>query len=465
MKQLSTLTLDQNLFEKVMIYNALMDPIYLQGIIEHIRPTYFKDEKIKVVFDSLAEYFKHHQKVPNITELKLYLLETEKRQALRDVVLSFNDIDKTYDKDTLLSNTERFLKEKAVYHTVLKTSVEVQSGQFNISQILKSFEEACGISLLENNGFDYLENIDQHCEELQKVFQTIPSGWKWLDEKIGGGFQSAGRALYVFYGVTNVGKSIFLGNIATNILSQDKTVVLISMEMSEQVYAKRISSQLSKIPMDDLSAQITPLKNHLGAYKLNHRNAKLIIKEFPPKSISPLQIKTYIDRLARKGIKPDAIVLDYLNLIGPTEKGLNSYESVKQITEAVRAMSYHFECPVITATQTNRSAYNEANPGLETTSESMGLSHTADAQFSIWTEEEDFELGIIHLGITKNRFGPRDCHTVLQIDYPTLSLSDPDSVSKNFVVQRKHIPGSDKGSNNSITDTLIRMESLGEEVD
>jgi hypothetical protein len=95
----------------------------------------------------------------------------------------------------------------------------------------------------------------------------------------------------------------------------------------------------------------------------------------------------------------------------------------------------------------------------------MGLSHTADAQFSIWTEEEDFELGIIHLGITKNRFGPRDCHTVLQIDYPTLSLSDPDSVSKNFVVQRKHIPGSTTGSNNSITDTLIRMESIGDEVD
>ena len=465
MKQTSELTLDQNLFEKVMVYNALMDPLYLQSIIEHVKPNYFKDEKIKIIFVSLAEYYNHHKKVPNITELKLSVIETEKRQALKDVVLSFNEIDKNYDKETLLSNTERFLKEKAIYNTVLKTSVEVQSGQFNISQILRSFEEACGISLLENNGFDYLENIDKHCEELQKVFSTISTGWKWLDEKIGGGFQAAGKALYVFYGVTNVGKSIFLGNIATNILSQDKTVVLISMEMSEQVYAKRISSQLSKIPMDDLSAQIIPLKDQLGAYKLNHRQAKLIIKEFPPKSVSPLHIKTYIEKLVRKGIKPDAIVLDYLNLLGSVEKGLNSYDAVKQITEAVRAMSYHFECPVISATQTNRSAYNEANPGLETTSESMGLSHTADAQFSIWTEEEDFELGIIHLGITKNRFGPRDCHTVLQIDYPTLSLSDPDNVSRNFTVQRKHIPGSDKTNSNSITDTLMMMESIGDEVD
>lgn len=464
MKQ-NSLSFDHNLFEKVMVYNALIDPLYLQNIIEIVKPSYFVDDKIKIVFQSLIDYFNFHKKTPNITELKLYILEPEKRQALKDVVLKFAELDKNYDRDTLLLNTEKFLKEKAVYQTVIKTSVEVQSGQFNISEILKSFESACGISLMESEGFDYLENIDQHCDDLQQVFQTIPSGWKWLDERIGGGFQADGRALYVFYGVTNVGKSIFLGNIATNILSQNKTVVLISLEMAEQVYAKRISSQLSKIPMGDLSAQIVPLKDKLGEYKLKHKDAKLIIKEFPPKSITPLQIKTYIEKLIRKGIKPDVIVLDYLNLVAPPERGQNSYESIKQIAEDVRAMSYVFSCPVISATQTNRSAYNEANPGLETTSESMGLSHTVDAQFSIWTEEEDMELGIIHLGITKNRFGPRECHTVLEIDYPTLSLSDPDGVSQNLTVQRKHIPGSVQNANNSITDTLLKIESIGEEVD
>jgi hypothetical protein len=91
----------------------------------------------------------------------------------------------------------------------------------------------------------------------------------------------------------------------------------------------------------------------------------------------------------------------------------------------------------------------------------MGLSHTADCQFPIWTEEEDFDLGIIHLGITKNRFGPRECHTVLEIDYPTLSLRDPDSVSQSFIVDRKHLPGSTGSSN--VSDTLKILESLNEE--
>lgn len=456
-----SLPLDTSLFEKIVIYNALIDPVYLESIIPHVRPSYFENSNIRTVFEALNSYYQTYNKVPNTTELKLHLTDADKRLALKQVALSFSDIDKTYDKDVLIVNTENFLREKAVYNTVLKTSVDVQSGQIDTGKILAEFQSACNINLVENYGFDYLDSIDKHCEELQKVFKVIPSGWKWLDDRIGGGFLAEGRALYVFYGVTNVGKSIFLGNIATNILSQNKTVVLISLEMSEQVYAKRISSQLSRIPMNDLSMQIEPLKQEINTYKLKHQDAKLIIKEFPPKTVSPLQIKAYIEKLSRKGIKPDAIVLDYLNLLAPVDKGMNSYEAIKQITELVRSLSYHFNCPVVSATQANRSAYDQNNPGLETVSESMGLAHTADAQFSIWTEEEDFELGLIHMGITKNRFGPRQCHTVLEIDYPTLSLRDPDDVSKSFTVNRKNIPGDQQ----NITATLNAIESLNEEGD
>jgi replicative DNA helicase len=440
-----------------------MDPIYLESIIEHAKPTYFQDKNIRSVFESLASYYTTYNRVPNVTELKVHLIEPEKRDALRNVALSFSDIDKNYDKEVLLKNTEKFLREKAVLSTVIKTSVDVQSGAIDSTKILEDFEKACSISLVEDYGFDYLEGIDHHCTDLQKVFKTISTGWKWLDDKIGGGFQADGRALYVFYGVTNVGKSIFLGNIATNILSQNKTVVLITLEMAEQVYAKRISSQLSQISMNDLSMQIEPLKDSLNAYKVKHSDAKLIIKEFPPKFVTPIQIKAYIDRLVKKGVKPDAIVLDYLNLVAPPERNQNSYESIKQITELVRALSYHFACPVISATQSNRSAYGENNPGLETVSESMGLAHTADAQFSIWTEEEDFELGIIHLGITKNRFGPRECHTVLEIDYPTLSLRDPDGVSQSFNSNRRNVPGSITSGVQSIADTLNLIENLDED--
>jgi replicative DNA helicase len=454
---------DYDLFEKVIVYNCFMDSSYFETIYEHLNSSFFSNEKNKTVINILCDFYRNNKKIPNSTELKLNVLDENKRKDLKDVLTGFKDIEKKYNKELLLQNTEKFLKEKAVFNTVLKTSLNIQSGDINTSDILKSFEKACSISLIDNNGFDYLEKIDEHCVELQKVFKYIPSGWKWLDERIGGGFLATGKALYVFYGVTNVGKSIFLGNIATNILNQNKTVLLISMEMSEQVYAKRISAQLSQIPMNNLATEVVLLKDKLNSYKVKHKNSKLIIKEFPPKTVSALHLKTYIEKLINSGIKPDVIVLDYLNLMAPNEKGLSSYEAVKQTTEQVRAMSYQFECPIITATQTNRSGYNEVNPGLETTSESMGLSHTADAQFSIWTEKEDIELGIIHLGITKNRFGPRDCHTVLEIDYPTLTLKDPDSISSSFIA-----PKTEKKTlinKQDVQDTIGLLESLGEDID
>ena len=175
------------------------------------------------------------------------------------------------DLTIISARKKRLIKEKSVLNTVLKTSLDIQTGIIDPSKILKEFENACNISLIDNMGFDYLESIDKHCDDLQKVFNVIPTGWKWLDDKLGGGLMADGRALYVFFGVTNVGKSIFLGNMATNLLNQDKTVVLISLEMPEQIYAKRISSQLSKIPFSDLKLQTDSLKNHLNQYKVKNK--------------------------------------------------------------------------------------------------------------------------------------------------------------------------------------------------
>jgi len=457
--------LDHDEYEKIVMYNSLFDISYLETIIEHVKPSFFKDKDTRTIFTVVNSYYNEFQKTPNVTEIKAHLPSEEEKQALKRVILSFNNIDQQYDKEVLLKNTERWLREKAILNTYFNTSVEVQSGDIDSTNLLKKFEEACNLSLVDNLGLDYLESIDEHVDELLKTEEKISTGWKWLDKNLGGGFLKEGRALYVFYGSTNVGKSIFLGNMATNILSQNKTVVLISLEMPEHVYAKRISACLSKIPSNDLKLQIDPLKSKLHQYKVKNSESKLIIKEFPTKGVTVLGIKTYIEKLVRKGVKPDVIILDYLNLIAPPHANKNSYESIKEITEYVRALTYKFECPIITATQTNRSGYKNEMPDLETTSESMGLANTADAQFPIWVDDQDFELGIIHLGIAKNRFGSRGIHTQLKIDYPTLSISEIDDVVFNYTLKGSAPKDLSSDSNPSITDILNSAQSYSDDSD
>jgi hypothetical protein len=65
-------------------------------------------------------------------------------------------------------------------------------------------------------------------------------------------------------------------------------------------------------------------------------------------------------------------------------------------------------------------------------SESIGLAATADAVFSLWQEEEDSELGVMRMGIMKNRFGENYGNIAMRIDYTTLTVSEDPDIDASF---------------------------------
>ncbi len=420
--------LDSDFFEKVIIYHVLTDESYLASIIDHMQPRFFENKNIKSIIGLVEEFFNKRGTVPSLTEIKTYLSTPELKEHFKAVVGYFNNFNKNFNKDELYQNTEQFLKEKAVYNTLLDVVGDCDKGRIDTSEILNKFDGACSITLGTDLGLDYFNNIDTHIHDLTTEDDVLPSKWPWLDEKLGGGFLENGRALYVFAGETNVGKSIFLGNIACNIADQNKTVLLVSLEMSELVYAKRISTKLTQIPIGNLHKRTDDLKSKLEYYKASHAHvdSRLMIKEFPPNTITCNHLKSFIKKITDTGTHIDAIVVDYVNLLRSNE-GNNSYERIKYATEQLRALSYTFNCPVITATQLNRSGFNEINPGLDTIGESIGLAATADCIMSIWQEEEDAELGIIKLGMMKNRFGANFGNCTMRIDYSTLTLKEDET--------------------------------------
>ena len=423
--------LDNTFYETVIAYNMLTDEPYLASIIDHIDRKYFDNKDIANVVQLITDFYEKRSVAPTLTEIKGYLTTDETRKSFKHVVGLFEGFDRHFNKDELYQNTEKFLKEKAVYNTLLEVADQASESDVDTSNILNKFEKACNITLSTDIGLDYLNEIDRHINDLQTVDSTISCGWPWLDKKLDGGFLENGRAIYVFAGETNIGKSIFLGNIARNIADQGKTVLLVSLEMSELVYAKRITTNLTQIPIRQLNERVDDIQDAVNQYKRENTKSRVIVKEFPPSTINCKHLKGYIKKLVDRGINPDAIVVDYVNLL-KSDVGVNSYERIKYATEELRALSYVFECPVITATQLNRSGYSEVNPGLDTVGESYGLAATADAIFSIWREEEDIEMGIIKLGVMKNRFGENYGSCAMEINYDTLTLSEASEQLQNI---------------------------------
>lgn len=417
---------DFKYFEYILLFNALTNSIYLSSIIDYYLDYFCENRSVRRIMRLLIDFYNKRQTLPTVTELKLQLTTDDDKEAFSDVLRVFKGLDKKFHPDELIENTEKFFREKSIYKGILDVSSKINSDTEEVhpDQVLDYFQKACSISLIDNLGMDYLEMIDAHCKELERPDEFISTGWKWLDNKLGGGFQKHGRALYVFSGFANAGKSVFLANVSTNILKQNLPVVIFSLEMSESMYAKRISSNLSKIPIHDLKTNVDDLKASIYKFREDLPNAKLIIKEYPPKSATAHTISAFLKKLAQKGIKPSLIVIDYLTLMKSTKKENGMYEEGKSISEQVRALSYSFECPILSATQLNRSGAKAENPGMEKTSESIGVSFTVDAQFNIWSSDEDRACGLINMGIIKNRFGENFGTTRLRVDYPTLTLEE-----------------------------------------
>lgn len=435
---------DFEYIENLVLKNCLENEQFLSIVIPYLNKDIFADKNNKTIVELLQKYFTKFNRKPTFSELQIFLNSSQLKDAYEKVKISIDKITEDIDKDLLIDVTEKFLKIQTFQKQLLDIASNWSSVQDknDVVTFYNSLESIVGYSLRTSEGHNYFEDLQKHIDDLLTEDSRLSSGIEWIDETLQGGFLQNGRAMYIFAGETNVGKSIFLHNMAVNIMKQNKKVILFSLEMSEQMYNIRITSTLAQIDNDKLKTSIEDIKRGVDQFRILRPDSGLIVKEYPPNSITPAVLKTYTKQMiSTKKFKPDAIVVDYLNLL--TSDGVNSYEKIKNISEQLRALSYEFECPVITATQLNRSGYSGAGsssqsqvydkkgPAMTSVSESYGTGATADAMFGIYRTDQDKEDGAIHINVMKSRFGGNVGRNRLGINYRTMTIYEDTALNEN----------------------------------
>ena len=430
--------------EKLIMKNCLENEQFLSIVLPYLKNDLFANKFNKKIIELLQKYFAKYGKKPTSTELEVFLNSDKLKEAYLTVKKSTDSITEDINYNTLLDHTERFLKLQGFQNTLLSIAENWESvnDKDDLITFYNNVEKIIGYSLRSSEGHNYFDDLDKHIDDLLTETNHISTGLEWADRLLNGGFLQEGRAMYIFAGETNVGKSIFLHNMAVNIMEQNKKVLLFSLEMSEQMYNIRITSTIAQLDNKSLKDNVDDIKKGVQKFRMMRPEAGLIVKEYPPNSITPAVLKTYTKQIiSTKKFKPDAIVVDYLNLL--TSDGSNSYEKIKNISEQLRALSYEFQCPLITATQLNRSGYSGAGsstqaqvydqrgPGMSSVSESYGTGATADAVFGLFRTDQDKEDNAIHLNVMKNRFGSNNGVTRLGIDYRTMTVFEDESLNVN----------------------------------
>lgn len=433
---MSQLNLD--LYEKIIIYNCLKTggEEYLSSVVDHLDSDLFNNKDVSIVVSLIKDFYISNNRIPNKTEIAARINNKSLELSFKKLLQEFKDLDKDYSQSELIRNTETFIKQRSLLKS-LEASMEEYTQTKEIDEIraIKDFDKIQSISLIDNLGMDFIGDTDSFVEKLGQTESFISTGYTWLDRELNGGLYKEGKAMYAFAGETNVGKSIVLGNIASNVFLQSYNVVIISLEMSEFRYAKRLASMLSGISQIDLVGKKDDYVEFINTQRKNN-NGRLFIKEFPTKQITAKHVSGYLQKLNRKkGFSPDVIILDYHTLLRPSVPQGSKHADMQFITQECRALTYLFEAPLVSAAQLNRSDGNTTGPELSRIAGSWDMLSDLDYLVNIWQTDEDREAEILRWEIKKGRDSDRNVNHYWNIDYSTLKLSDEDSENSIFSTQ------------------------------
>lgn len=432
--------------EVTLLKNLIYNEEFSRKVLPFLKDEYFTDRTHKLIFNQIDEFINEYNSNPTQEILRLQL--NDKSLVADDFELAIQLLDQietikeeTPKIDWLVTKAEKFCQEKAVYNAILE-SISILDGKekgLDKGAIPEILSNALAVSFDTSVGHDYLEDSEQRFEYYNRKEERLPFSLEYFNKITNNGLPK--KTLNVILAPPHGGKSLMMCDMAASFQATGKNVLYISCEMAEEEIAKRIDANLMNISMDE----ITSLSREMYMKKANtlKKNivGKMFVKEFPTATAGVTHFRTLLNELKlKKNFVPDIIFIDYLNICISSRikmsANVNSYSYVKAIGEELRGLAVEYAVPIVTATQTNRSAAASSDPEMGDVSESFGIPAICDFMFAIVNSEELYNLNQIMIKQIKNRYS--DLNTckrfVIGVDRTKMKLYDVEMSAQSDIV-------------------------------
>jgi len=420
--------------EQAILSNLIQSEEYCRKVVPHLKKEYFADRKELAIASLLLTFFEKYNKPASLDIVAIEIgnmtgftdKEIPEMQEFARTLTNFEP-----NQEWLLTNTEKFCKDRAVYNAILK-SIKIIDGNDKINTqdaIPSILSDALSVCFDNHVGHDYIEDANDRFDFYHRVEEKISFDLDMFNKITKGGLSK--KTLNIALAGTGVGKSLFMCHVSAGVLMQGKNVLYITMEMAEERIAERIDANLLNLTMDELKVIDKDIFDTRIEKIAKKTKGHLIVKEYPTASAHAGHFRALLEELKlKREFMPDIIMIDYLNICASQRlkmgANVNSYTYVKTIAEELRGLAVEYNVPIMSATQTTRSGFTNSDPGLEDTSESFGLPATADFMFALVSNEELEQLNQIIVKQLKNRYNDPNHYKrfVIGIDRAKMKLYD-----------------------------------------
>lgn len=344
-------------FESILLKHLIEDKIFFNKAKTILKKSIFSNIANGTIYEIIEKYYNEYKTTPQVTEIVLKARELPNQELKKQIAEALGKIPKSQslNKQFLDDYTLQYAKNQLFEQGLIEGAdfIDKKSEKAKL-KAKELIDESQKLTLVADLGDKYSEFKDRF-----EYYQNPEKGFKYLrfeemNKYLGEGILPG--TLNLFLAPPGIGKSMMISYTIGDCLLQKKNVLLVSMEMSNYEFMRRIDADLLDVCIYDLKNKDFEIEIREKFQKLKSNIGELYVQNFPPNAFSAYTLESLLDMYRSNDIQIDMVFLDYLGLMKSdlVSPNVGLYSHIKSIGEEVRAVAKLWGIPVFSASQLNR---------------------------------------------------------------------------------------------------------------
>ena len=383
-------------FQMKVISSLLTHKAFLQNIYDILSDEYFSNPAHKWIINEILDYYQKYHTTVSMDVLKVEMkkmdnevLQISVKEQLREAYKA--DID---DLEYVREEFSTFCKNQQLKRALLSSVDLLKAGDYDSIKFM--IESAMKAGQDKDIGHEYKKDLESRYREDHR--KTVPTPWSSINNLIQGGLGNGDLGL--IFGNPGGGKSWTLVAIGGYAVKMGYNVLHYTLELSESYTGRRYDAFFSQIPVDNLDKH----KKEIEALTPD-LPGELIIREFPTGKTTTNALESHIKKVQDLGIKPDLIIIDYIDLLATKKRNVDRKGEIDDIYTSIKGLARELDIPIWSVSQVNRAGAKDNIIEGDKAAGSYDKLMITDFSMSLSRKKEDKVNGTGRLHIMKNRYG------------------------------------------------------------
>jgi len=409
-------------FQIKVLSSLLTHKEFLVNIHDIISEEYFDNSAIKWAIKEILNYYDKYHTTPSLDILKVELQKVDnevlqisiKEQLKLAYVTSDDDLEYVQEEFTNFCKNQQ-LKKALMSSVDLLKAGDFDGIRFIVDNALKAGQD-------KNIGHEYVKDIESRYRENSR--ETVPTPWDKINTLLQGGLGNGDFGL--IFGNPGGGKSWSLVAIGGHAVKMGYNVLHYTLELGEEYVGKRYDAYFTKIPVNKIDSHRDKVEDMIPQLP-----GKLIIKEYPTGRASVSTIESHIAKSTSMGVKPDMVIIDYVDLLSSRKTNRERKDEIDDIYISTKGLARQLNIPIWSVSQVNRAGANDNVIQGDKAAGSYDKIMITDFCMSLSRKKEDKVNNTGRFHLMKNRYG---------MDGITFGL-EADTSTGHFIVKDEYIEG------------------------